>query len=89
MMPPMRTTVTLDNDVAAAVTERARERGESFNVALNRTLRAGLAASRRPRAYRMPTRALGMRPEVSLDHALSLTAALEDDEQVRKLELST
>ena len=83
----MRTTVTLDDDVAAALAERARERGETFKTALNETLRAGLGAGRRPRAYRMPTRALGMRPDVDLDRALALAAALEDEEIVRKLEL--
>ena len=73
----MRTTVTLDDDVAAAVTERSRERGESFTVALNETLRAGLGMPSRPRSSRMPSRALGMQPDVSLDRALSLAAALE------------
>lgn len=83
----MRTTVTLDEDVAAALAERARERGETFKTALNETLRAGLATGRRRRPYRMPARALGMRPGVDLDRALALAAASEDDELERKLEL--
>lgn len=81
--------MTLDDDVAAALSERARVRGESFKTALNQTLRDGLGAARAPRAYRMPTRALGMRPDADLDRALALAAALEDDEIVRKLERRT
>lgn len=87
MMLGVRTTVTLDEDVAAALAERVRERGESFKTALNETLRAGLASGRRPRAYRVPAKPLGMRPDADLDHALSLAARLEDEEIARKLEL--
>ena len=78
--------MTLDDDVAAAVTERARQRGESFKAALNETLRAGLGVAKRPKAYRMPARALGMRADADLDRALALSSELEDDEIVRKLE---
>ncbi len=84
----MRTTVTLDPDVAAQVRALAAQRAISFKEALNTTLRAGLAArrtSRRP--YRLPTRRMGLRPGIDLDHALRLAAALEDEEIVRKLDL--
>ena len=84
----MRTTVTLDPDVAAKLQALARERGISFKQALNTTLRRGLgegAGSSRP--YRMTTHRLGLRPGVDLTKALQLAAELEDAEIIRKLEL--
>lgn len=88
MMTAMRTTVTLDDDVAAAVQRIARERGLSFKAALNSLLRAGLSTSSpSSRAYSVPTRAMGLRPSVDLDKALRLAGELEDDELVRKLDL--
>ena len=83
----MRTTVTLDPDVAAGLKELARQRGVSFKEVLNDAVRAGLAAGTKARAYRVPTAPLGLRPGVNLDGALRLAAAMEDEETVRKLEL--
>jgi hypothetical protein len=84
----MRTTVTLDPDVAARVKRLAKERGIPFKEALNSTLRAGLGAdmpSARP--YRVRARNMGLRPGVDLDKALRLAATLEDEATLRKLEL--
>lgn len=84
----MRTTVTLDPDVAAKLKQTARERGIPFKTALNDAVRAGLSkGSRSARPYRVPTRPMGVRPGVDLDRALSLASELEDAEIVRKLEL--
>lgn len=84
----MRTTVTLDDDVAAKLRARARERDVPFKVALNDALRAGLGAgSGRARRYRVPVHALEVRPGVDLDKALALAGDLEDAEIRRKLEL--
>jgi hypothetical protein len=83
----MRTTVTLDPDVAAELKELARQRGVPFKQVLNDAVRAGLAAGTAARPYRLPTARLGLRPGVSLDAALRLAAAMEDEETVRKLEL--
>ena len=84
----MRTTVTIDPDLAAKLRRISRERRISFKEALNTMLRAGLGAqagSTRP--YRLRARRLGLRPGIDLDKALRLAAALEDEETVRKLEL--
>jgi len=85
----MRTTVTLDPDLAAKVRSLARERGISFKEALNSSLRRGLvsgtAGSKQP--YRLASRRLGLRPGVDLEHALRLAGELEDAETIRKLEL--
>jgi hypothetical protein len=84
----MRTTVTLDPDVAAKLKQVARERGESFKAVLNDAVRAGLGRSRRsPRRYSMPVRRMGVRPVIDLDHALRLAGQLEDEETIRKLAL--
>jgi hypothetical protein len=84
----MRTTVTLDPDVSAKLREIARERGVSFKQALNSTLRAGFSAgAREARPYRLPTYTMRLRPEVDLDKALRLAAALEDEAVAGKLEL--
>jgi len=87
-MSSIRTTVTLDADVAAKVKALARARGISFKQALNEVVRAGPAVGRGPvRRFRQLTQPMGLRSGVSLDKALPLAAALEDDEVIRKLEL--
>ena len=84
----MRTTVTLDSDLAAKLRALARERGVSFKEALNSALRRGLTTGGgSPRRYRLESRRLGLRPGVDLDHALRLAGELEDAETIRKLEL--
>jgi plasmid stabilization system protein ParE len=88
MMRSVRTTVTLDPDVDAALRRIARERGVSFKEALNETLRAGLGArAQAPRRYRLRPRRLGLRPGIDLDRALQLAAAMEDEATTGKLEL--
>ena len=84
----MRTTVTLDSDVAAKLKRAARKRGISFKEALNANVRRGLEGEgATPKPYRVPTRRLGVRPGVDLDRALRLAAELEDAEIARKLAL--
>jgi hypothetical protein len=83
----MRTTVTLDADLAAKLKALARERGISFKEAINSTLRRGLTSGGGSRPYRLRSRPLGLRRGVDLTHALRLAAELEDAETARKLEL--
>jgi len=83
----VRTTVTLDPDVAAKLKAVARERGISFKQALNSAVRAGLGGGRRPkRPFKQYSQPMGLRPGFNLDKALQLAAALEDEEIARKLE---
>jgi hypothetical protein len=82
----MRTTVTLDPDVAATLKAVARERGISFKQALNGAVRAGLGQRRKAAAFRQYTQPMGLRPGFNLDKALHLAGALEDEELVRRLE---
>ncbi len=85
----MRTTVTLDQDVAAKLQQLARERGVSFKRALNETVRAGFEGEGRgARVYRMPSRQMGVRREWTSTAPGQLGGrALEDAEIVRKLQL--
>jgi hypothetical protein len=84
----MRTTVTLDEDVAAKLQQVSRERGVSFKAALNSAVRAGLTAAAPPsRSFRVHAQPLGIRPDIDIDKALSLAVELEDTEILRKLDL--
>jgi len=90
MMRSMRTTVTIDADLAAKLRRIARERGVSFKDALNATLRAGIGTDAGlARRYRLRARSLKLRPGIDLDRALRLATTLEDEEVIRKLELRT
>ncbi|WP_410871310.1 antitoxin [Nocardia sp. A7] len=82
----MRTTVTLDPDVAALIAKRMRETGTSFKKALNDAVRATLSSQPTRTEVQLPTRNLGA-PMIDLDKALQLAASLEDEEIVRKLEM--
>lgn len=83
----MRTTITLDPDLAAKLRAMARERGISFKEAVNGAIRRGLARSLQAQPYRVPVRPMGLRRGIDLDQALQLAGELEDAETIRKLEL--
>jgi hypothetical protein len=61
----MRTTVTLADDVVAAVEQRRREQGVGLSEVLNDLVRAGLAAPRDRTAFRQATHDLGEGIDVS------------------------
>ena len=83
----MRTTITLDPDIAARLRRLAAERGNSFKSTVNATLRAGLDSEHREgRPYREVTRSLGAQPGVDLTKARTLADSYEDEETVRELE---
>lgn len=71
----MRTTLTLDDDVAAKLKDICRRTGESFKAAVNRALRDALSIrkSQRPaEPFRVRARALDLRPGVRLDNVAEL-----------------
>jgi hypothetical protein len=86
----MRTTIRIDDELLGKLKEEARKQNLSLTRVLDRTLRAGMHASRGPRRsrrrYREQTYPMGV-PTVALDKALSLAAALEDKEIIRKMML--
>ena len=61
----MRTTVTLDDDVAAEVERLRREEGLGLSEATNRLIRTGMAAPTRQAIYRHETRDLGLKVDVT------------------------
>ena len=67
----VRTTLTLDEDVAAKLTSEARRSGRPFRVIVNAALRRGLVKSREakpPAAFKVAARDLGeLRSGLSLD----------------------
>ena len=86
----MRTTLTLEKDLALALREEARRSGRPLKRIVNEALRAGLAARKMPavRRYRLtPVSLGGVVPGVDLDKALRLAEALEDEAIARKLEM--
>jgi len=80
----MRTTVTLDPDVADLIRRAMRERGVGFKQAINDAIRAGLAGRARA-GFRTPTFSMGFEPTVPWNKALRLFGELEDEELARKL----
>ena len=69
----MRTTVTLDEDVAAEIERLRRQEGLGLSEAVNRLVRAGMAAAKPSAAYRHQTRSLGLRMDVAdVDAVLDL-----------------
>ena len=86
----MRTTLTLDDQIAKALKSLAHRSGKPFKQIVNETLRAGLAVRETPKAkpYKIKPASLGgVMPGIDVSKALQLAAALEDQEIVRKLEL--
>ena len=80
----MRTTVTLEPDVAALIQKQMQERGLSFKEAVNTAIRAGLTESG-GRPFETPTFRMGFDPAVPWNKALALSGEFEDDELTRKL----
>jgi plasmid stability protein len=77
----MRTTLTLDDDVAAKLKTESRRAGRSFRETVNETLRRGLAsrrvATRRP-SFKIAARDLGdLKPGLSLDNVAELIERVE------------
>lgn len=77
----MRTTLTLDDDVAAKLEAEARRLGRPFRDIVNDTLRRGLASQRiasRRRPFTVETRDLGeLTPGLSLDNIADLIEQVE------------
>jgi len=76
----MRTTLTIDDDLAGLLKRRARELGLPFKEVVNRTLRSGLGELARPRPHLAPKtipHAFGFRPGIDLDKLNQLADELE------------
>jgi hypothetical protein len=79
----MRTTLTLDDDVAIELEAMRREHGYRLKEAVNLVLRQGLASLRQPPArrsvYRTPSVDLGTPRLPSLDNITEVLSLAEGD----------
>lgn len=75
----MRTTLTLDDDVANLLRRELRRSGASLKVGVNHFLRLGLMAAAKPPAkpFVVHPRPLGLPPGLSYDQVEDLLEALE------------
>ena len=82
----MRTTLTLDDDIARSLKEQARLNNKPFKQVVNDTLRRGLSpAVREPRApYRVKPIHSGFAPGVDQEKLNQLNDELEVEEFLRK-----
>jgi Arc/MetJ family transcription regulator len=65
MILSMRTTIHLDDDVAAAVEQLRRERSMGQSEAINELIRAGLTVKRPRKRFRQQSEHIGLRIDVS------------------------
>jgi hypothetical protein len=84
----VRTTLSLDRDVADAVAKEMRRTGAGLKATINEALRRGLRlvgrTERRP-VFKVVAHAFGARPGVDLDRLTQLADELEAEEAGRKL----
>ena len=76
----VRTTLTLDEDVAARLKSESRRSGRPFKEVVNDYLRLGLAEGRRskPREpFKVKARSLGVRPGLDYDNVADLLEQIE------------
>jgi hypothetical protein len=79
----VRTTLSLDDDVANLLAKEVRRSGVSFKHAVNKYLRLGLMASKHQirKPFVVTPRALGLPPGQSYDNVAELLEAIEGDIQ--------
>ncbi len=89
----MRTTLTLDDDVARRLGERSRLTGASFKQVVNETLRAGLDGTQKPALapppFRVTPKAAGFRSGVDVMRLNQLNDELESERLLDALANST
>ena len=75
----MRTTLSLDDDVARLLDKESRRSGASFKEVVNHFLRLGLTATKRPthKPFVVTPRKLGLPAGLSYDNVEPLLEALE------------
>jgi hypothetical protein len=76
----VRSTLTIDDDIAALVEAEVRRSGKPYKVVINELLTLGLAQKRRPqptRRFKVTPRALGLGAGRSYDKISALLEELE------------
>ena len=81
----MRTTITLEADVATRLQAFSRRTGKTFKQAVNEAVREGLSSPKSTRAepFVQPTHAMG-KIKADLTKALSLAAEIDDQAAIAK-----
>lgn len=64
----MRTTLTLDDDIAAKLKEEMRRSGRSFKETVNAVLRNGLNAPKRNKISAFKVNPKNLRPRITVDY---------------------
>ncbi len=85
----MRTTLTLDPDVAKRLESEMKRSGEGMKAVVNRALRLGLGMTDKPAtpaAFTVEPHQFGFRPGTDLDRLNQLVDELEAEEVARKLD---
>jgi hypothetical protein len=75
----IRTTLSLDEDVASKLRAEARRSGKSFRTVVNETIRRGLVSAKAPEQepYKVRSSPMGLRPGLSLDSISQLLEQIE------------
>jgi hypothetical protein len=84
----LRTTLTLDPDVARRIEVEMKRSGDGLKAVVYRALRVGLGMTDkpvRPNAFRVEPHAFGFRPGIDLDRMNQLVDELEAEGAARKL----
>ena len=84
----MRTTLTLDPDVAERLRQEMRRSGKGLKALVNEAMRLGLCVTStrvRPPRFAVRPHAFGFRPGVDLDRLNQFSDELEAREAARKL----
>ena len=86
----MRTTLTLDDNIAKSLQEQAHKNRQPFKEVVNQALKLGLtlmATPVKPVDYVLNPSRWGVRPGMDLIKSSNLAAQLEDEAPVAKLEM--
>ena len=84
----MRTTLTLEPDVAEQIQREIQRTGKAMKAVVNEALRSGLrmmGKPRRPPRFKVQPHSLGVKPGYDLDHLHQLLDELSTDEAAHKL----
>jgi hypothetical protein len=84
----VRTTLTLDRDVAERLRQEMRRSGKSMKTSVNEALRRGLGLGGRPAKaprFSVEPHAFGFKPGIDLDRMNQLADELEAEETASRL----
>lgn len=85
----MRTTLTLERDVADRIEREIRRGGKTMKAVVNEALRLGLGMAgkpARPKRFEVRPHAFGFKPGIDLDRVNQFADELESEETARKLD---